>query len=223
MIVYAVALCAALGVVAGGLVAWKRFTSREFDYVPQALALIAAGAAAFTLHVGGVNPITAFGLDQRPSLLAVMSVINAGLALTFLAEVAANYTNDDVKLYDEPAGVPVLDPILSGVSEELLCRAALIVPTTALLTPALGSWAAWVAVAVTSLGFGFAHRQYTIIGHVVCTVVGVILAVAFLATGSLWTAIVAHVLWNAVGDLSDGLAWMRRRLGFGRVVGEGAA
>jgi membrane protease YdiL (CAAX protease family) len=56
---------------------------------------------------------------------------------------------------------------------------------------------AW-AVVVSSVAFGGTHLYQQAIGAAGATVFGVLMAVAFLHTGRLWPAVVAHSLYNLV-------------------------
>lgn len=56
----------------------------------------------------------------------------------------------------------------------------------------------WIAVAVTSVSFGFAHGYQRAAGVLRATLLGIVLAIPVVQTGSLFPAIVAHFWINAV-------------------------
>lgn len=86
----------------------------------------------------------------------------------------------------EEKGVFALLSLAAGVSEELAYRGYAIPVLASLVgTPA--------AVAVTSIVFGILHGYQGLLGTLRTAVMGALLAWAFLASGSLWPAIVAHV------------------------------
>jgi membrane protease YdiL (CAAX protease family) len=76
--------------------------------------------------------------------------------------------------------------LAAGVSEELAYRGYAI-PALAPLVGMPG------AVAVTSIVFGILHGYQGLLGTLRTAVMGALLAWVFLASGSLWPAIVAHV------------------------------
>ena len=95
-------------------------------------------------------------------------------------------------------------PIVAGV-EELLFRGALI-----------GALAAgfpvspWLLAVLSSVAFGLGHGLQGSGGVLVTGVLGFALAAAFVITGSLWVAIVAHYLVNALAFLVHegiGVGW----------------
>lgn len=85
-------------------------------------------------------------------------------------------------------GWTTLLAMLAGVSEELFFRLAL----PLLATLATGSLIAGQLAAVAV--FGAAHRYQGPIGVVATTALGAVFAALYLASGSLWLAILAHVL-----------------------------
>ena len=81
---------------------------------------------------------------------------------------------------------------VAAVGEEYLFRGF----AQGVLAEALGS--AWPAVALTSLSFGVSHGYQKWIGIFRATLLGILLAVPVVVTGSLFPAIVAHFWINAV-------------------------
>jgi membrane protease YdiL (CAAX protease family) len=72
------------------------------------------------------------------------------------------------------------------------------------LSPFLGG--GWGAALFTSTVFGILHAYQGPVGMARTTVLGFLLAVSFVVTGSLWPAITAHVAL----DLLGGLVWGNR-------------
>lgn len=66
---------------------------------------------------------------------------------------------------------------------------------------------AWIAVAATSLSFGLAHGYQRTAGVLRATLLGVLLAVPVLATGSLLAAVLAHFWINVIIGLG-GWRWV---------------
>lgn len=78
--------------------------------------------------------------------------------------------------------------VLAGVSEELFFRLSL---------PLLGMLATgnlWAGQAIGLIAFGAAHRYQGPAGIAATTVLGAIFAALYLASGSLWLTILAHIL-----------------------------
>lgn len=80
---------------------------------------------------------------------------------------------------------------VAAVGEEYLFRGF----AQGVLAEGLGS--AWPAVVLTSLSFGVSHGYQKLIGIVRATLLGFLLAVPVVVTGSLFPAIVAHFWINA--------------------------
>jgi membrane protease YdiL (CAAX protease family) len=91
--------------------------------------------------------------------------------------------------------------VTAGICEELIFRGFLI----AALRPATGSVA--LAVAIAAAAFGAAHAHQNVSGGLRAALLGLVLSVPLLVTGSLYPAIAAH----AVVDLLGGL-WLSKWL-----------
>jgi membrane protease YdiL (CAAX protease family) len=94
----------------------------------------------------------------------------------------------------------VLLSFCAGFGEEIAFRGYAL----SSLTPFLGG--GWGAALFTSAVFGILHAYQGPIGMARTTVLGFVLAVSFLLSGSLWPAITAHVAL----DLLGGLVWGNR-------------
>lgn len=98
-------------------------------------------------------------------------------------------------------GLFVLLSVVAGVSEELAYRGY----TISMLAPGLGVGGAAV---LSSAIFGVLHGYQGVLGTLRTALMGGMLAWGFLATGSLWPAIVAHTLI----DLAAGVVFGERLL-----------
>lgn len=83
--------------------------------------------------------------------------------------------------------------INAGLSEELFFRLAL----PLLLVLVTGN--VWVAFALAAIVFGLAHLYQGLVGVVATTAVGVLLTAFYLASGSIWIAVLVHAAIDLVG------------------------
>ena len=90
----------------------------------------------------------------------------------------------------------ILGGIFSPIGEELLFRA--------LLANFLFRWGPWVGVLVSAAIFAVAHGINAVMP--VAFVVGIAAAVLMRVSGSIWPAIVVHVVYNSSGLLYHGFA-----------------
>lgn len=91
--------------------------------------------------------------------------------------------------------------LTAGICEELVFRGFLI----ATLMVATGSLA--VAVVIAAIAFGIAHTHQHIGGAIRATLLGLVLSVPLIMSGSLYPGIVAHTLVDLLGGL-----WLSRWL-----------
>ncbi|MFB6185177.1 MAG: lysostaphin resistance A-like protein [Haloarculaceae archaeon] len=103
----------------------------------------------------------------------------------------------------------VVLPVVAGV-EEFVFRAALVGATSA----AFGT-SPWALAVVSAVAFALGHGAQGTVGVVVTGVLGLALAMAFVATGSLLVVVVAHYLVNAL-ELT-----VHEGLGLDRPIGKG--
>lgn len=154
------------------------FTVEELGLtVPGPLSFLGWTAAATALGVGGLFLARAMGVRER-QLLRWLLPRTGGERLEF-------------------AGVA----LTAGITEELVFRGFLI-PALALAT---SSWAA--AALVSSALFGYVHGYQGPGGAVRAGVLGLVLALPFLATGSLLPSMAAHTLIDLAGGI-----WLADRL-----------
>lgn len=92
--------------------------------------------------------------------------------------------------------------LVAGAGEEIAFRGYAI----PLLAPVLGGPAA--AVALTSVVFGLLHAYQGPIGIFRTALFGAVLAVAFVASGSLWPAMIVHFAMNVVVGVWLGERWV---------------
>jgi membrane protease YdiL (CAAX protease family) len=84
--------------------------------------------------------------------------------------------------------------VCAGFGEEIAYRGYVLAMLVPLLGPAL-------AVAVSSLVFGVLHTYQGPQGILRTAVMGAVMAGGFLATGSLWPAILAHTLFDVLAGI----------------------
>jgi len=85
--------------------------------------------------------------------------------------------------------------LCAGVGEELAYRAYAVLAISAVV----GS--AWVALALACVPFGLVHVYQGPVGVVRTYILGLVLGASYLATGSLWPAMVAHTALDLLGGL----------------------
>lgn len=183
-------LSAALSLLFLALVTWGIATWRGIE--PAALGwrsgelgeglVWGAGAAAAGLAVlwAGTRLLDRIGLDETDVVLLLLPRTGAEKA-AFLGLV-----------------------LLGALCEEYVFRGFLLRVTEVWAAPS--GAAAAVATGLTSLSFGFAHGYQRTSGIVRATLLGLVLAVPVVATGSLFPAVAAHFWINAVIGLG-GWKW----------------
>lgn len=177
-------------------------------YVGSAVTLAALTAVA--LVVGALGPgLPALGLGARePALIAAAA---GRLALATAVVITAFHLAMRLAQIDESPILAALLPrnaverrlfaglaVFAGFGEEVVFRGFLL----AVLTPALGD--VWLALVVSSLAFGVLHAYQGPLGMLRTATLGGLLGVSVVLDGSLWPAIVVHVLVDLVGGLLIG-------------------
>lgn len=155
----------------------------EFEGLQRAIGPIGLLDRHFVLGMtigGGGGTILGVGLS--------LWRMRRGKRPPMLGDVGALLPRDRGEL-----GHAALLSITAGVTEELFFRLAL----PLLLALVLGD--ALVAFVVATLLFGVAHRYQGWIGVVATSVVGALFSALYLATGSLWAAMVFHALIDLNG------------------------
>lgn len=162
------------------------------------------GSAAWLVGTRAAGP-AAVGLVALP--VGAWVAWSAGLTLAGLATIVvfravavATGAGDSPLLRDLLPRTPrekrvfALLSVAAGVSEELAYRGYAI----GALAPLLGTGG---AAAATSFVFGILHGYQGLLGTLRTTVMGGLLAWGFLASGSLWPAIVAHCAIDLVAGI----------------------
>ena len=131
----------------------------------------------------------------------------AGLTLGTLAALALMMVLESRGLW--PSDSDLVEILIPRTGREKLLAVVLVAPTAAIceellyrgfLFPRLLDWtdsATW-ALVISSLGFGLAHAYQGFHGMVRAAVLGALLTVPLVRTGSLYPAMVAHFLIDAV-------------------------
>lgn len=88
--------------------------------------------------------------------------------------------------------------VVAGLGEEIVFRGFLL----AVLTPALGD--PWTALLVSSLAFGVLHVYQGPFGIARTALLGALFGVSVILTGTLWPAVVVHVVYDWFGGLVYG-------------------
>lgn len=151
-------------------------------------------------------PLAAFGVSGVPDLRGVALGVGVGIALYAGNELAAASASalgfsppEDLRAMlapDSVAGwVLLLCLILPAIAfvEELLFRAALIgaLSTGFAVSP-------WALAVVSSIAFALGHGAQGPVGMIVTGSLGLVLAAAFVLTGSLLVVVIAHYVVNAL-------------------------
>lgn len=165
-----------------GIAAWQDVPGRALGWRVEAPGGAIAWSAA----------ITAAGLLM--AWLVGISARTLGLRESRLARLLMPRDAAEKRAFLLLAGV-------GAVCEEYVFRGFLLA--------VLESWSgsAWVAVAGTALSFGLAHGYQRLAGMARATLLGVLLALPVVWTGSLFPAVVAHFWINAAIGLG-GWRWM---------------
>jgi membrane protease YdiL (CAAX protease family) len=151
-------------------------------------------------------PLAALGVPELPTLGTLALGAGLGIALYAGNELAAAGANAlgfsppenlrEMLAPDSAAGwVLLLIVILPAIAfvEELLFRAALIgaLSTGFAISP-------WPLVVLSSIAFALGHGAQGSLGVIVTGSLGLLLATAFVLTGSLFVVVLAHYLVNAL-------------------------
>lgn len=218
--IYLVALLLALPVLSAGEEALERAAEEMSDrrplYASAAASLVIV--AAVTWGVAAWSGVEARALGWRTETLA--SALGWSLAATAVGLAGAwALTRWTRRLgWEESRAVLFLLPrdrgerrwfvllaLAAAVCEEYVYRGFAL--------HALMAWSgeAWVAVAATSVSFGFAHGYQRAAGVLRATFLGAVLALPVVWTGSLFPAVAAHFWINAVIGLG-GWRWLAPEL-----------
>lgn len=181
-------------------------------WLPTILLLTLYGSG--TLSVSGIPVLIPVDIAQGIALLGLLALtIYLGLSLRRVVQDPDTRQQTADALRDQAWALPVdrreaawfIGPvsISAGICEELLFRAYLI----PWLDQALPIWA---AVLLSSALFGLLHAYQGPAGMVRTAAVGLVLALIFLATGSLLVPILLHIVVDAY---AGALSWVSLRDG----------
>jgi membrane protease YdiL (CAAX protease family) len=141
----------------------------------------ALGIASLRLGVASAVLVGAFHLVSKMARLSESPI---------LAELLPR-TATERRLF---AGLSVL----AGFGEEVVFRGFLF----AVLVPALGS--VWTTLAVSSLAFGVLHVYQGAFGILRTAALGALLGTSVIVDGSLWPAVIVHIVIDLAGGLVFG-------------------
>jgi len=168
------------------------------------LMLLPAIAVAVAARRRGVGLAAAVGLratDPGRTLRLSVGVVVAGFAVMALYATMARALG--VTVQGNTAGLVVgfgagpVEMVLAFLLVGVVAPFVEEVTFRGIVFPSLqSSWGTWPAMLVSGAIFGIVHLQPAI--AVPLAVLGMVLAVVFLRTRSLWTAIVAHCAYNTV-------------------------
>lgn len=155
------------------------------------LGFISGRRLAVAVGLGVVAAFVAFGVG---SLLTLVPVLAESVPATD-ARVEA--------MGGAPAWVPaVFFATYAAAPEEIIYRGALLVAVAVVAASTSNRWVRGIvtvaALVGTSWVFGLVHLDWSLLNAVSAGVTGAIFGVVAIATRSLWAAIVAHALFNAL-------------------------
>lgn len=152
--------------------------------------------------ISGRRLVAAIGLG----LIAAVVSVGIGRLLVLVPVLAESVPVTDAR-FEALAGAPVWVPpaffaIYAAVPEELAFRGLLLVIVAAVMSSTSRRWvrggvvtAAWIG---TSWIFGLVHLDWSLLNAISAGVTGAVFGIVAIATRSLWGAIVAHGLYNAL-------------------------
>ncbi len=148
----------------------------------------------------GLKPI---GLKTILVLLGIIvGLLAASFGLEQVIDVSEQNFNFMVQTYETAVWLPLLwiaVVIFAPVFEEMFFRGFLLVGLKESRIGALG------AVALTSITWAALHIQYNAFGLISILVLGIVMGIVRLKTGSLWSTIFLHSLWNAMAMVQTAL------------------
>lgn len=180
-------------------------------YWSSIITLWFLGTASWFVGTGGVGAEGVGLVEMRPGALltwsVVLTAVGMGIILLFRAIGTAVGATEAPLLREllprtgPEKGVFAILSVAAGVGEELAYRGYAI--TT--LAPLVGTGG---AVAITSTIFGVVHGYQGVLGMARTGIMGAVLAWGFLASGSLWPPMVAHILIDLLAGIVFGESLM---------------
>lgn len=183
------------------------------SFIPDRLSAYASSAstilvlASIALVLGAIGPgLPALGLSRPdPATAGAMLGLMAFGSLTImgffhLTGVRLGWTETSLTEGLIPRNVHerkmfILLSFVAGLGEEVVYRGYLM----AILVPLMAS--PWLAAAVASLAFALLHGYQGSMGVIRTGMMGMLFASSLVVGGTLWPAIVCHILVNLVGGL----------------------
>ncbi len=170
------------------------------------IALLGTLSLALGLNELGGTAMGLSGLDTGPLFLWTGVVTLAGITVLVAARLLSGVTGwretELVRLVMPSTAAErrgfVLVSVIAGIGEELTYRAFLL----GVLIAAFD--APWTAAALTSIAFALLHAYQGPVGIVRTGVIGFLFAAVVLSTGSVWPAVLGHVIINLVAGLGLG-------------------
>lgn len=186
--------------------------SRPAVYLSAALSLSIIALATLGISLWqGITPATLGWRVDDPVMALVLAIGTTAVGLGLVWVIGR--VGSAVGLHESPVGrtlLPqgglerrwfVLIAALAAVCEEFIYRGFLLHTLTA------WTGSPWLAAAITALSFGLAHGYQRLIGIARAGLLGYLLAVPVIFTGSLFAAIVAHFWINSAIGLG-GWRWL---------------
>lgn len=167
-------------------VLWRRLMRDVFG-----LAFISGRRLAVSIGLGVVGAVVSIGVGYLLGLVPVLA-----------ESVPATDARVDA-MVDAPEWVPaVFFATYAPVAEEISYRGALMAAVAVVVASTSNRWIRGTITAAALLGtswvFGLAHLDWSLLNAVSAGVSGAIFGVVAIASRSLWAAIVAHALSNAL-------------------------
>ena len=197
----------------GILVVFVDFTGTAKDFVAAAITigfevlfglgvLVLARRRGISLKALGFRRPDRWGPLGIAVVGAYATLFAYGIGITLLRQVGVDTTTFDQGNeipIDEDSGTLLLVGLLvvfgfavvvvAPMAEELFFRGLLFRSLD-------GRWGTWLAIAASGFAFGAFHVSLSVL--LPFTVIGMIFAWAFKASGSLWVTILAHFIFNSV-------------------------
>jgi membrane protease YdiL (CAAX protease family) len=192
----------------GRFIVGRRFPGAELYGHVIGLGLLTFVAVALVLRndpaplraVGLSPPLT--GRDIGLGLLCIIPCYLANLVVAFAYVLGSGFEIEEVAV-DKLENLDVLGEIsmravvpisiFIGIYEEVLFRGFLLSRLRTLFSRSGGGWSAFLAVVVSSVGFGLGHAYQGLLGVMQTTVVGLVLGIVALRRRNIWACIVAHI------------------------------
>ena len=164
------------------------------------VSIAAAVASRFTRPTMGLVPVA-------PATFLIWTAVSiaGGGAIVWLFKLLRAPESDIMKditpVTPQEKWVFILLSLSAGVCEEITFRGVLLPALAAATGSIVGG------VALSSMAFGVLHAHQHLAGAVRAAVLGALLAVPLLATGSIYASMAAHALIDVIGGL-----WLARWL-----------